>query len=196
MRLELPKTNGAHQRKYAAELSALVGCDCANGPVCRPDCPMAKTRACTPCCPQAPRALTSDETFPIEKGILPLVFELKATAVFEPVWSCEGHYDQSGQIGRRPTIWFCCESLPQTRALAEVVSGLCTDTGSAAAWKISLCCPGHESPNTLFKLEPETTFGMRLEALHTDVSDLARPLRQRLSRFGSHQSARKLWLSG
>lgn len=181
MRLHLPSIDAAQRRQNTAERLKLSGCDRQGGPVCRPDCPDAKLRACSPCCPQAPEALTCDPKFPVESRILPLVFELKATGIFEPVWSCEGHYATSGEIHRRPSVWFCCESLPQMRALAETIASLCFAKKTSATWRIMLVSAEENSENTVFKLEPDIAAGTRLEHLHTDIAELAKHLRRHLS---------------
>lgn len=184
MRIELPIIEDAQRSQYEKELAQLAGCDQQHGAVCQPDCPLARTQPCTPSCSQAPLALSSDSAFPIEEGVLPLVFELKASRVFEPIWSCEGHYDTSHKLRRLPSVWFCCESLAHIRTLAEVITDLCFETKSSTAWRVSLCCPGFESPNTVFKLEPEVTADIRIENLHIDMSNLAQNLRDRLSKKG------------
>lgn len=184
MRLELPKIEGQRRNQNEKELAQLAGCNQLCGPVCRPECPWVSSHLCTPSCPHAPLALTSDSAFPIEDGILPLVFELKASRAYEPVWSCEGHYGHDQRLRRLPSVWFCCESLPQTRALAEVVSDLCFETRSSARWGISLCCPDNPSRNTIFKIAPEAAPGARLEPLRKDIAMLARNLRDRLSKKG------------
>jgi len=184
MRIELPILDGERLSQNEKELAQLAGCNLQRGPVCQPDCPLARTQPCTSSCSQAPLALTSDSAFPIEDGVLPLVFELKASRVFEPVWSCEGHYDTSRTVRRLPSVWFCCESLTHIRTLAEVITDLCFETKSSTAWRVSLCCPAVDSPNTIFKLEPEVTTEVRIEALQNDMSILAQNLRDRLSKKG------------
>lgn len=184
MRLELPDIDRKRQTQHAEEMSQLAGCDRLCGPVCQPECPWEASHPCTPSCPHAPLALTSDSEFPIEQGVLPLVFELKASRAYEPVWSCEGHYGPDNKLRRLPGVWFCCESLAHTRALAEVISDLCFETRSSTAWHISLCCPDNSSGNTIFKIAPEAAPDARLEPLHKDMLLLTESLRDRLSKKG------------
>lgn len=184
MKLALPKYKLSEDRSRIADIAKLAGCSQSEGPVCRPDCNLAGGQLCTYACPQAAQMLSSDDAFPIESGILPLVFELKATRIFEPVWSCEGHYGPDGRIFRKPSIWFCCESLPQTNTLADVISSLCIEIKAAVRWRISFACLGADTPNSVFQLEPICESDDRLEPIHRDMTVLAERLRARLSDCG------------
>ena len=58
---------------------------------------------CEATCPEAPKALTSDPVnYPIETGIVSLVFEMKRLGIFEPCWSCEGHLGPAGDLLGEP----------------------------------------------------------------------------------------------
>ncbi len=189
MRLTLPDVDCRLSRQFGVDLAKLAECDATVAPVCRPDCPEAHNRACSRQCPQAPFALTSDPEFPIESAIAPLVFELKATRIFEPIWSCEGHHDDHGAILRKPSIWFCCEQLPHARFLAEAVSSLRIEARLSADGRVSLCSPGHSSEHTILALETDGATASPLAELQGDVSSMAQHLRPRMARLARKAQA-------
>ena len=185
MRLGLPEIDRARRARFESDIARLADCERLRGPVCRPDCPEAKSRPCTAACPSAPVALTSDGALPIEDGIVPLVFELKASRAFEPIWSCEGHLDPSGDLFRAPSVWFCCECISHVRVLADVLAQLKFDRTISCPWRVSLCCPGHDTPNTVFSLEPDAAANATLEQLQSDARMIASGLRRRLAERAS-----------
>jgi hypothetical protein len=61
--------------------------------------------SCAPDCLEAPANLSSDpEKFPIEAGILPLVYAFNCLGACAPVWSCEGHIGPAGKVNRLPRV--------------------------------------------------------------------------------------------
>ncbi len=183
MELKLPKVDRKHQLTFAEEIQNLGKCLFAGGPVCQPDCPESKRRACSRDCPEAAQTLTSDKEFPVERGILPLVFELRASRVFQPIWSCEGHCDAAGDLFRTPSVWFCCEQTSHVRVLADALADISTKDGLSTSWRLALCCPGHTSPLTIFSLEPDVATKPSLAILHDDIARIASQLRPRISRL-------------
>ena len=62
---------------------------------------------CSADCPLAPEKLSFDpEGYPLEPGVVPLVFELAKLRLLPTCWSCEGHDDGSGGIKKIPQVWF------------------------------------------------------------------------------------------
>ena len=190
MRLTLPDVDCRLRRQFDEDLEGLATCDATIAPVCRPDCPEARTTVCSRHCPKAPFELTTDRDHPIENAIAPLVFELKATRVFEPVWSCEGHTDRHGGTHRKPSVWFCCERLPHARFLADAVSSLRIEAKLSADWRVSLCSPGHKSEHTIFSLEADAETALPLTGLQRDAASLARHLRPRVAEMARQAKSR------
>jgi hypothetical protein len=196
LQLHLPDPARKPVERFVEEIKPLVDCDSPGGPVCRPACPEARKRQCSADCPQAPLALTSDGEFPIETNIVPLVYALKATGVFQPVWSCEGHLDNRGALRRPPSVWFCCDYLPQVRILAEAVSQMQIAERLSARWRVALRCPGHQTPQTLFALEADMSPMPSLETLQADVSRIAGRLRPQVSALARNSLAQHGKLPG
>ena len=111
-RQKRPKTEYREQadalRSVLATTRTDIGRPC---PHCNLTCPQCESTICTcqcgPDCPDAPRALSSDpEQFPIEAGIVPLVYALKLSGIALPCWSCEGHIGLEGNVWKLPTVLF------------------------------------------------------------------------------------------
>jgi hypothetical protein len=92
-------------------------------PVCCPGCEDHDAATiCSNSCEFAPLRLSSDPTFPVEKLITLLVFELKKLGIFFPCWSCEGHNNKDGDLAKNPSIWFYSDSVVHVRALENSIS--------------------------------------------------------------------------
>lgn len=145
-------------------------------PVCSPDCPdIASVHKCDRFCVNASRRLSSEgDSYPLEAGITPLVFELKKLGVFGPCWSCEGHMNPKGEMWKIPRVWFYSDSLVHVRALAATVGRL-YDTGTLSVpWQIVLGHSDPDNPETTFSLEPSQEHGVPiLEKLHSDILVIA-----------------------
>ena len=86
-----------------------TSCNCN----CRPDCPDARWR------------LSSEpERFPIEAGVVPLVYAFSALRLMPPCWSCEGHHDKQGQLHRLPSLWFFSRKLAYPGLITALLSRL------------------------------------------------------------------------
>lgn len=184
MKLRMPNSEPSRQQKFLNERASLSGCEETFGPVCRPDCNLARWRSCSRHCPDAAVAISGDDSFPVEDGILPLVFELKATKFFEPVWARGGQNDSAGRLLHLPGIWFCTESIPYVRTLSEAFSRLCIEMELQSRWQISLPHLGNQTACTVFALEPASVGECNLSALHVEIAELAGALRPCLSRIG------------
>ena len=84
-------------------------------PGCQARCPHCGGTQCTcncgPDCNQVRRALSQDaDRYPLEANIVPLVYALNASGVFQPFWSCEGHSNTDRAISRPPQVWFYAAS--------------------------------------------------------------------------------------
>lgn len=140
---------------------------------------------------QLARQLSSDpERFPIEAGILPLVFALSEVPAISPCWSCEGHLDAQGQLHRLPSVWFTCHALAYPSLLAEALSALSAKRVLKHNWQIAAVHCG-SALEPVFAIEPRvggTDAG--LDALHADIQALSARLRDRLQVLAAAHIAR------
>jgi hypothetical protein len=92
--------------------------------------------------------------YPIEPGVVGLVFEMKRLGVFTPCWSCEGHPQPDGTPHKLPQVWFYSDSLLHVRLLAAGVSKLKRDGRLSTPWQVAVTYSDPENPETTFALEP------------------------------------------
>ena len=104
---------------------------------------------------EAPRALTSDPAnYPIETGIVPLVFEMKRLGIFEPCWLCEGHLNPSGDLWKLPRVWFYSESMIHIRLLVDGLKDMEVAGELANSWQIVVTFSDPDNPETTFSFDP------------------------------------------
>lgn len=158
---------------------------------CAIPCPCSGSRICGcqcgPSCPHAPAQLSSEgDRYPIEPGIVGLVFALSCLRVCRPYWSCEGHLASDGSIQRLPQVWFYSPSPLYPRLIADAIAQLHFRKRVTHPWHI--CVTYSEGWwHTGFSLEPDVKMIDRLnltqlrqdataiaEALLPDVKALAR----------------------
>jgi len=136
--------------------------------------------SCVKECDEAQYALSSDpDNHPIELGILPLVASLKATGVFIPCWSCEGHMSFNGrELSRSPSVWFSCSSMAYLRLLEEYIGSQYKSL--SINWHIALVMQPslREGTETLFSLQPNLSLvnNTPIKALHQDIEIIAKGL--------------------
>ncbi len=134
---------------------------------------------CSPNCPEAPNALTSDpENYPIETGIVPLVFEMTRLGIFEPCWSCEGHLNTSGKLWKLPRVWFYCESMVHIRLLVDGLKDMELAGKLTNKWQVVVTFSDPDNPETTFSLEPvlESEAPSILPKLQADANVIAQSL--------------------
>lgn len=166
-------------------------------PDCRIPCPKCGatncTCACSPHCPQAPRQLSSDpEAFPIEAGIVPLVYGLSSLRLCPPCWSCEGHLDRSGALHKLPRVWFYCRSVVYPSVIAEYLSNLLVARKIRVPWQVNMVHWGEQLEST-FSIEPalDPAKPHLLEQLQQDVRVIAADFHQDI-RLLTNSRMRKL----
>jgi len=72
-----------------------------------PGCLKHMPENCSPKCDDASRALSIDpERYPLEPKVIPLVYEVMASAGLKSCWSCEGHMDNEGELWKVPQVCF------------------------------------------------------------------------------------------
>ncbi|WP_420347418.1 hypothetical protein [Pelagibius sp.] len=137
------------------------------------------------------RQLSSDpERFPIEAGILPLVFALSEVPALSPCWSCEGHLDAEGRLHRLPSVWFTCHALAYPSLLAEALAALSAKRVLKHTWQVAAVhCGSQFEP--VFAIEPRIDAGdVSLSGLHADILALAANLRDRMHSLAAAHIAR------
>ncbi len=179
--MQIKPRNGSSLRKKAVEKEIQRAREMGPrpDPVCVDDCnDYDPSTGCHRDCEKAPVRLSSDtDEYPVEKKIVPLVFELKKTGVFYPCWSCEGHNDPSGSLWKIPRVWFYSDSVVHVRALANAVEHLFTQNRLSARWGVILTHSDANNPDTTFSLEPRhDSTQLRLDDLQSDVKTISEEL--------------------
>ena len=157
-----------------AELEFLLNLAMKSSPVCGSDCNLYKEKTCDKTCSDAPHFLSSDKSYPLEKVITPLVFEVKRLGVYEPCWSCEGHLGLDGELWKLPMVWFYTSSMIYVRILAQAVKEMYYQKKISNEWVVVVTHSNVDNPAICFSLEPDKSFEKpSLESLHQDVINMA-----------------------
>ncbi len=165
---------------------------CVEGRVCGQSCTIICHQcgstscqcSCSPYCPDAPEQLSCDpHKHPIERGIVPLVFEMKRLGLFYPCWSCEGHISKDGSLWKLPRVWFYCDSIVFVRLLADLIDSLKANAKLSVPWQVVVNFSDPDNPDTTFSLEPVPQIGDRskLTSLQRDGDQIAKSLRFQIS---------------
>lgn len=130
-------------------------------PGCDLSCPTCGSTSCLcncgPDCEQAPRMLSSEpENFPIEDGIVPLVYALYDMEIGMPCWSCEGHLGLDGKIGKLPQVWFYVLHQAYPDLLAKFLWQLHFKGKIQNPWNVSVVTAGNAT-DTTFSIAPDTS---------------------------------------
>jgi hypothetical protein len=147
---------------------------------CAVPCPCSQSRACCCACsvhcPLAPRYLSSNpDRYPIEPGIVPLVYQLNVLRVIQPCWSCEGHQTAQGQFLRLPQVWFYSASVVYPQLIAEIVHEQKFRRLLGNDWQVAVCPQDYGKSVTTFALKPiqEQEKPLDLRGLRRDVQTLS-----------------------
>jgi hypothetical protein len=127
-------------KKNCIKLKESLGCrPCSNCSLICKSCKSVKCLClCSPTCRYAAKALSSDpDNYPIESEILPLVYALSETPVFETCWSCEGHETQNKKLIRAPQVWFYAEHSDVPILLCKAVDNMYINKKIINNWDIS-----------------------------------------------------------
>ena len=131
---------------------------------------------CSADCSLAPKQLSSDPVnYPIEKNILPLVYALMASRIVQPCWSCEGHLDEEGYIGKLPQVWFYSPSVVYPDLISQYLISFLVKKHLENTWKVSVNQYNRDNFSTLFIIQPrlENKQTTDLKSLHRDIKVIA-----------------------
>lgn len=184
MRIATPEEDAEFLQARRVELGELLGEPLPNEvrpcPGCELPCPgtgsVTCARHCDRTCPHAPLQLSSEpEEFPVESGIVPLVFALYSLRQVEPCWSCEGHLKADGTFHRLPQVWFYCRSQVLPRLFVDVLSQLRAQGVTQATWVVNVTYAAEESLDPVFAMRPDLSLSepYDLPTLQRDIEGLA-----------------------
>ena len=128
-------------------------------------------------CPDAGKLLSSDpEKFPIEAGIVPLVYEMKREGSCVPCWSCEGHERPDGSLWKIPRVWFYCSSMAQLRLIGSAAHAMFVAKKLKTPWQVVITHSDPGNVDTTFSLEPnlDPDNPVTLTDLRADILSLAK----------------------
>ena len=132
---------------------------------------------CTLLCPKSSGNLSSDSVlYPIESGIMPLVYCFNYMNICETCWSCEGHNDSNGNLAKLPQIWFYTDSFMLLRVIDDCLSLLSATSQLMVSWQLCTTSTAKSSKQNTFALKPDLNLvnGVELRNLHKDVIVIAK----------------------
>lgn len=174
LRIEPRDNTAARNKRVVRDIARAHELGPAPDPVCCGHCPdMSETVRCHRYCPSAAKRLSSDQRFPLEPLVAPLVFELKRLGVFYPCWSCEGHNDAEGRLNKKPSIWFYADSVVHIRALAGAIDAMRNNGRLALPWQVTVTHSDPDNPDVTFSLEPAVGTERTLDELQNDLRVMA-----------------------
>ncbi len=113
--------------------------------------------------------------------MVPLVFELAATRVMQPCWSCEGHLDPDGGLWKIPQVSFYSASPVYLQLLLKHIHALQLQKQLSHPWHVVLSDYG-QTWETTYTLEPNLNCRQKIHLgnLQRDLDTLADNLCNRL----------------
>jgi hypothetical protein len=193
-----------HERREALQrlLTPATATATANAgrpcPGCELRCPSCGSVGCRcDChagCVNAPRAMSSaPEEFPVEPGIVPLVYALYDAGLAHPCWSCEGHNGADGKLHKLPAVWFYARHLAYPDLLADYLWQLEFAGRIAHRWTVGVVSSDN-SIDTTFSIAPAPDGTPELAALRRDIGVIGESLaadvrslaRRKLASLDSH----------
>jgi len=106
-------------------------------------------------CPAAANEMSSDpDKYPIEGAVVPIVYALYTLRLMMPCWSCEGHLDGMGNIGKHPKVWFYTTADFCPKLLAQYLSSLKAKKKIENEWGIRILPFSQSMLTTTYSLEP------------------------------------------
>ncbi len=139
---------------------------------------------CSPQCLDAPRKLSSEgDRYPIEPGVVSLVFAFHTLRLVKPCWSCEGH--GHGTHFKTPQLWFYADSALYPELISRYVTT--QSRRLSTTWTVSLCAHQADPTATTFALMPilKEADEADLPALQNDLRTLANGLKAGVRQIAS-----------
>lgn len=104
-----------------------------------PGCKQHTPDECSSKCTDAPEALSIDPVlYPIERNVIPLVYELMATRLIQTCWSCEGHMNEDNTLWKLPQVCFYTASSVYVKLLCRHLALLNQKKHLTYPWHIAL----------------------------------------------------------
>jgi hypothetical protein len=172
------------QRQHSLQLVAndVLNASGRPCPRCVMVCPTCHSTACdcncAPTCEHAPLKMTSDDDFPIEDKIAPLVYAFHKLQQCPPCWSCEGHLGLKGELKRLPAVWFYAGSQVFAGMIGDYVSTLWVRKKLSVKWRVVLAVTEPDGMEPAYSLEPHLNeqSEVTLSQLQADIDVIAEEL--------------------
>ena len=155
------------------------------GPELRAVCQGCKQHSpaqCSPKCKEAPGALSIDPVlYPIERNVVPFVYELAATRLLETCWSCEGHMNENNELWKVPQISFYAASPVYVKLLSLYLDELQNTKSTTYHWHI-VVTDFAQSNGLTYSVQPDLNLvkDPHLGLLQTDLKTIADGLHTKL----------------
>jgi len=123
--------------------------------------------------------MSSDpDKYPIEAGILPLVYAFNCLGACNPFWSCEGHIGPAGLVNRLPRVWFYARSVLYPRLITEYAAKLHVQKLTCHPWHVTVTHSDPTNLDTAFSLDPNISLEAEptLASLRADIGAIAENL--------------------
>ncbi|MDH5545711.1 MAG: hypothetical protein OEZ43_08965 [Gammaproteobacteria bacterium] len=146
-------------------------------PHCDVVCPSCGAKSCDcQCnmdCSGIARAMVAEpDRFPIESQVLPLVYAIATNSPWQPIWSCEGHAQQDGELLRHPQVWFYAENHIRIDSVKQVLDQLGAQL--KAKWRVEFSELRQNTP--VYILEAYDSESVALKDMQRDIQLLAKHL--------------------
>ncbi|PCJ62826.1 MAG: hypothetical protein COA79_01500 [Planctomycetota bacterium] len=147
-----------------------VPCNCTGSSTC--------TCKCNWDCEFISIEISSDPIhFPIEKYIIPLVYELNVLRLCPTYYSCEGHANDMGEVVKFPMVYFYSEIILMPVLFAEYIEQLKIDKILVYDWHIvALGFSPNMIPSYSMKINNNAKIKYRLDYLQNDIKKLSNGL--------------------
>lgn len=147
------------------------------------------SKHCSAECPMAHKQMSSDpERYPIESGVVPLVYAFYTMRLMMPCWSCEGHSDANGTILKTPKLWFYATNEFYPKLVAQYVSTLKGERKITNHWSVRILPFSQSMFTTTYSLEPQDIIPdcTNLLSLQNDLRAIAKDFRVEMIKLANH----------
>lgn len=141
---------------------------------------ITSTKNCSAKCEFVAGQMSSDPNkYPIESGVVSLVYALYTMRLMMPCWSCEGHMNKAQEIVKLPSIWFYSTSHFYPKLLAQYIDNLFAYKKIKTSWRISILAFSQSLFSTTYSLEPQVSLNEDLDLadLQNDMNRIAKDMR-------------------